>query len=193
MGHERASLSLQEVEETVDADMGGGDSSADHSPSSAIEEREGDDASDRGARQGSPTKRAGFMLGGERQGTGGRATAAAPAASGATGMEVTEETTGEGEERGYRLPDGQLGRLLGNERLAHEILVNPEFQVRPQEAMMKARRAGWIGSIRVCARPEDTVCSNAMERPRARALFFSFSFLSFFRGGGKGFSLGSES
>lgn len=31
---------------------------------------------------------------------------------------------------GYRLPEGQLGRFLGNERLAHEILVNPEFQVR---------------------------------------------------------------
>lgn len=29
----------------------------------------------------------------------------------------------------YRLPDGRLGRLLGNERLAHEILVNPDFQV----------------------------------------------------------------
>lgn len=29
----------------------------------------------------------------------------------------------------YRLPDGRLGRLLGNEQLAHEILVNPDFQV----------------------------------------------------------------
>ncbi|CAM9380192.1 unnamed protein product, partial [Ectocarpus sp. 8 AP-2014] len=30
---------------------------------------------------------------------------------------------------GYRLPDGRLGRLLGNEQLAHEILVNPDFQI----------------------------------------------------------------
>ncbi|CAN0217260.1 unnamed protein product, partial [Ectocarpus sp. 12 AP-2014] len=29
----------------------------------------------------------------------------------------------------YRLPDGRLGRLLGNEQLAHEILVNPDFQI----------------------------------------------------------------
>ncbi|CAN0158629.1 unnamed protein product [Pylaiella littoralis] len=29
----------------------------------------------------------------------------------------------------FQLPDGRLGRLLGNERLAHEILVNPDFQI----------------------------------------------------------------
>lgn len=32
----------------------------------------------------------------------------------------------------YRLPEGQLGLLLVNEQLAHEILVNPEFQARVQ-------------------------------------------------------------
>lgn len=40
------------------------------------------------------------------------------------------EKIGRGEGGGeFKLPDGQLGRLLGNERLAHEILVNPDFKV----------------------------------------------------------------
>eukprot|EP00752_Nemacystus_decipiens_P012115 g10740.t1 len=40
---------------------------------------------------------------------------------------------GNGGDGDYRLPDGRLGRLLGNERLAHEILVNPDFQIPGNE------------------------------------------------------------
>lgn len=66
------------------------------------------------------------------------------AAAGAVGASVTgvpRQPVGERKEPGgpedgrgtgggeFKLPDGQLGRLLGNERLAHEILVNPDFKV----------------------------------------------------------------
>lgn len=50
-----------------------------------------------------------------------------PSNRGVSGENNAGAGTGDG--AAYRLPEGQLGRLLGNERLAHEILVNPEFQV----------------------------------------------------------------
>lgn len=66
---------------------------------------------------GEEQKSIGVFSGGGGQGTRTPVTSTSAAESGASRLE------------GYLLPEGHLGRLLGNERLAHEILVNPEFQV----------------------------------------------------------------
>eukprot|EP00903_Cladosiphon_okamuranus_P008385 g8062.t1 len=147
IGHERASNSLQEVELAVKADLSlslesnqqtpatpaAAPGPADSSPSSSSSPPSPATVSgaavaaadiDGSLPKNSSSSRA-AAIGGDSAAKAATACATAGAGGGAG--------SGWGGGGDYRLPDGRLGRLLANERLAHEILVNPDFQIPGNE------------------------------------------------------------
>lgn len=106
IGEDSARHRLVEVEVVIQSSMREGSSPASNLPSVESAERE----------PSSAVANEEQKSGGVFSGKGGQGTR-------------TPVTTTAAAEEGYQLPEGHLGRLLGNERLAHEILVNPEFQV----------------------------------------------------------------
>ncbi|CAN0056063.1 unnamed protein product, partial [Scytosiphon promiscuus] len=159
IGDERASNSLQEVELAVRADMGeqapatppasspapSAFSATDFSGEASVVDtgapsNKTADYSGSGSTSTSSATTVAAVVHDKPRGIAGD-TAASPSvpsadAPGATAPAPAASSSGAGGGAGgvgYQLPDGRLGRLLGNERLAHEILVNPDFQIPANE------------------------------------------------------------